>query len=444
MLETTLRTETQPGVGETLTETPVDHGPVTTQFRRPLSIALLSYRSAPHTGGQGVYVKHLSKALVDLGHRVDVLSGQPYPELDSRVGLVKLPSLDLHAEENAVTALRLAHFRDPLDVYEWYAHVSGMFPEPYTFGRRAFRFLEKNRARYDIVHDNQSLSWTLLKLHRLNLPVTATIHHPITKDRKIDLDAEPHIGIKLLIRRWYSFLEMQKKVSRRLNHIVTVSDRTRQDVSQEFRVSTHSMEVIHNGVDTDLFAPDSSTPRLKNRLITTASADVPLKGLNYLIKAYAQLLTDYPDLQLRVIGRLREGHTSKLLDRFGLRDRVQFVSGLSDEQIAREYAQATIAVCPSVYEGFGFPAAEAMSCGVPLVSTDGGALPEVVGDAGLLVPTKDHLELAGAIHSLLSDPSRQLAFAQRGRARMLNTFSWRHAAEKYVQHYTKAIADAHR
>ncbi len=444
MLETTFRTD-YPLDAVDFAEAPaVEQLYERAADSKPLRIALLSYRSAPYTGGQGVYVKHLSKALCDLGHRVHVLSGQPYPHLDDRVGLIKLPSLDLHAEENAVTALRWNHFRDPLELYEWYAHVSGMFPEPYTFGQRALQYLKDHRGDFDIVHDNQSLSWPLTKLSSIGLPFTATIHHPITMDRKIDLMSESHIGIKLLIRRWYSFLEMQRKVSRRLDHIITVSERTRRDVAAQFKVDLSRMSVIHNGVDTELFKPKSNIARAAKRLITTASADVPLKGLNFLIEAYAKLLTVHPDLELIVIGKLREGQTSKLLDKLELRDRVQFVSEITDEEITNEYARATIAVCPSVYEGFGFPAAEAMSCGVPLVSTDGGALPEVVGNAGVIVPAQDPAALAEAIDQLLQNPERRLTLGLKGRARMVETFSWQHAAEQYVSHYRQVIAHAHR
>ena len=103
--------------------------------RPPLRIALLGYRSKPHAGGQGVYIKYLSKALVDAGHSVDVISGPPYPEVDPRVRLIKLPSLDLY--ENGLWSLRPRHLRSLSNIIEWTSKLTGGFAEPYTFGRRA-------------------------------------------------------------------------------------------------------------------------------------------------------------------------------------------------------------------------------------------------------------------------------------------------------------------
>ena len=112
-----------------------------TALQRPLRIALLGYRSNPYSGGQGVYIKYLSRALTALGHEVDVISGEPYPELDANVRLIKLPGLNLFEAPNHVTALRLRHLRSATDFFEWLSMLSGGFPEPYTFGRRVERWL---------------------------------------------------------------------------------------------------------------------------------------------------------------------------------------------------------------------------------------------------------------------------------------------------------------
>ena len=152
--------------------------------RRPLRIALLGYRSNPFSGGQGVYLKFLSRALVEAGHEVDVISGEPYPELDGRVGLIKLPGLNLFEAPNHVTALRPRHLLSATDFFEWASMLSGGFPEPYTFGRRLTRYFSDIGDRYDVVHDNQSLCYGLLAVAR-RTPVICTVHHPITWDRDI-------------------------------------------------------------------------------------------------------------------------------------------------------------------------------------------------------------------------------------------------------------------
>ena len=405
----------------------------------PLRILLPSYRSDPHTGGQGIYMRLISKALVDLGHLVDVISGPPYPELDPRIGLIKLPSLDMYARENPITCLSSEIIGNKTDLFEWWSHNWGGFPEPYTFGVRMADYMRDKIDQYDIMHDNQTLCYGMLDVRDMGLPVVGTIHHPITKDRRIDIAHAKWPWIKFLKWRWYSFLNMQIKVARALDPLIVVSESTKRDVHTDFKIPMERMVRIHHGIDHELFTPQPHITRRKNRLIATASADVPLKGLIYLIRAYHMLLADHPDLELVVVGRLREGQTMDELNRLGIRDRVKFVSGLSGEDIRDLYAEATIAVSPSVYEGFGFPAGEALSCGVPLVATDGGSLPEVVGDAGIVVPHSNPPALARAIDTLLRDENRRADMSVKARQHILDNFKWERCAREVVQLYRQTI-----
>lgn len=408
-----------------------------------LHIALLGYRSQPFGGGQGIYLHYLSKALVDAGHSVDVISGPPYPELDPRVRLVHIPSLDLFV--HGLGSLRMRHLLSFTDTIEWLSKLTGGFAEPYTFGRRVRAYLHRHGQGYDLIHDNQSLSYGVLKLQDEGFPLVTTVHHPITHDLRIALRAARSLPERILVRRWHSFLRMQGKVIRRLRHVVTVSERSRQDIARDFRRPAPSVDLIHNGIDTAVFRPHPEIERSSRRLMATASADAPLKGLRYLIKAYAKLLRSYPDLELTVVGRPQPGgKTEQLIARLGIEDRIEFVSGISTGELVRRYAEATIAVVPSIYEGFGLPAGEAMACAVPVVSTDGGALPEIVGDAGRVVPTADAEALATAIADLLEHPEERESLARAGRARILETFSWTVCAEQMVSYYRKVIADADR
>ncbi len=407
----------------------------------PLRIALLGYRSQPHAGGQGVYIRYLSKALVDAGHSVDVISGPPYPDLDPRVRLIKIPSLDLFA--NGLYSLRPRHLRSWSNIIEWLSKLTGGFAEPYTFGRRVVKYLRTHGHEYDLIHDNQSLSWGMLQLQEMGLPLVTTIHHPITSDLRIALNAARGWRERLLIRRWHSFLNMQKKVVKRLHNIVTVSDCSRQDIAKDFGLQPASISLVHNGICTDTFRPMPEICRNPQRLMATCSADAPLKGLKYLLKAYARLLKEHPELELLVISKPKPGgKTEKLVRRLGLEDKVQFVSGISTEQMVRYYAEAAIAVCPSVYEGFGLPAGEAMACGVPVVSTDGGALPEVVGDAGVIIPTKDVDALVEAIDTLLRDPKRREALGKKALARIEEHFCWNVCAKQMTNYYRQVLANA--
>lgn len=410
---------------------------------RPLRICLLGYRSHPFVGGQGVYLNYLSKALVDVGHSVDVISGPPYPELDPRVTLIKKPSLDLFAAPSHVMALRPKHLTSWSDFFEWWSMLTGGFAEPYTFSRRVAKHMKRHGGDYDIVHDNQCLGYGLLKLQKQGIPTVATVHHPITRDRQLALDAAPNWKHRLLVRRWHSFLGMQKKVVKKLNHIVTVSEQSRTDISQAFDRAERDISLIYNGIDTDTFAPRDNISAKPFRVMTTASADQPLKGLKYLLDAIAGLKPQYPQLELLVVGKLKEGgQTEKQLKSLKLSDSVKFVSGISTEKLVDYYNQASVVVSPSLYEGFGLPAGEAMACGCAVISSDGGALPEVVGDAGIVVPKGNSQALQQALEKVLTDDVHRQSLGEKGRERILETFCWRVAAKEFTEYYHQILDNA--
>ena len=410
-----------------------------------MNICLLGYRSNPFSGGQGVYLYYLSRALVEVGHQVDVISGPPYPELDPRVTLIRLPSLDLYAEGEDVRRFRLRYLRSVTDAFEYFSTISGGFPEPYTFGRRVQQYFQSNPNPYDVIHDNQCLAWGTLGLQRMGLPVVTTIHHPITRDLDIALAASDTLGLRLLTKRWHSFLRMQKQVIRQLTHKVTVSHAARADIESAFGLPNRSLHVIHNGIDLDRFKPASQEVgteknRLTPTIMTTASADSPLKGLDTLLRAFALVLHDEPLVRLTLIGALKpDGDTRKLIEHLKIGHAIDEKGRVTAEDMVSLYQSATLAVVPSVYEGFGFPAGEAMACGVPLVSTSGGALPEVVGDAGVTVPVQDPGAMAAAITELLKDSERRQALGKAGLARVTKEFSWSRAAAQYLDLYHQVI-----
>ncbi len=387
-------------------------------------------------------MRYLSKALVDAGHQVDVISGPPYPLLDPRVRLIKLPSLDLF--ENGLKSLRLHHLKSMSNIIEWLSQLTGGFAEPYTFGRRALKYMRQHGHNYDLVHDNQSLSYGMLQIQKMGLPVVTTVHHPITSDLRIALNAARSWRERLLIKRWHSFLNMQKKVIRQLRNIVTVSDCSRQDIARDFGLQPAGISVAHNGICIEDFRPLPDVERNPLRLMATCSADQPLKGLRYLLHAYARLLDRYPDLELLLVSKPNPGgKTERLVKRLGIEDRVRFVNGISTEEMVRYYAEASIAIVPSVYEGFGLPAGEAMACGLAVVSTDGGALPEVVGDAGVIVPVKDVDALARAIDGLLQDPQARAELGARARKRIEDNFCWQVCARQMTDYYHQVLAREH-
>jgi glycosyltransferase involved in cell wall biosynthesis len=407
-----------------------------------LRVALLSYRSKPHCGGQGVYVRHLSRELAALGHEVEVFSGQPYPELDPGVRLTKVPSLDLYREPDPFRIPKLREFRDRIDVEEFLTMCLGGFPEPRTFSRRVARLLADRVDDFDVVHDNQVLGDGMLDIEGLGLPMVTTIHHPITFDRRIDLAAATGWRRKLGVRRWYGFVRMQGKVARRARKILTPSEASRRDIAQDFGVDPARMQVILLGVD-EGFAPPTR-PRVPGRILAMASADAPMKGIATLLEAFAKLRTER-DVELVLVSKPQPGgRTERMVDRLGIGDSVRFVHGVSDAELVELMGSAEIACVPSLYEGFSLPTAELMACATPLVVSRAGAIPEVVGDDGEcadLVTPGDVGELEQALERMLDDPDRRARMGAAGRRRVQELFSWRAVAMATAAAYEEVITD---
>ena len=407
----------------------------------PLKIAYLTYRGKPHVGGQGVYTRHLTKALADLGHTVEVFGGQPYPILDERITLTKLPSLDTFNDYFPGRFPGFWELKTREDLLEMAWFMTGVFPEPLAFSARAARELKPRAGEFDLVHDNQCLGYGILKIEE-KIPTIVTLHHPITKDRELEMSHAKTLPRKLSVGRWYSFVKMQGKVASKMPRIVVVSQNSIDDIHTDMGVDIDRMRLVPVGVDPDLFKPLDHVTRRPGRLITTASADVALKGLSYLLEAMAKLRTER-DVTLTIIGKPRPGHSMDLIDSYGLAPHIEFVSGVTDERIVELYAEAEMAVVPSLYEGFSLPAIEAMCTGTPLVATDGGALPEVTGTDGdtvLQCPAGDKDALAATIARGLDDPELRARIGAAGRQRVLDRWTWKLCALQTVEQYREVLA----
>jgi glycosyltransferase involved in cell wall biosynthesis len=408
----------------------------------PLRVALLSYRSKPHCGGQGVYVRHLSRELAALGHQVEVLSGQPYPELDDdHITLTKLPSLDLYNDDDPFRTPALSEYRDWIDVLEVAHMKTGGFPEPLTFSLRALRELRRRRGDFDVVHDNQVLGYGNLRIPRLGLPLVTSIHHPISVDRRIEIEAAKGIKQHFGKRRWYGFVRMQAQVARRIGRILTVSESSKIDIGKDFKAAAEDIHILPLGVDTRIFHPREA-PRVPGRIVAVASADSPIKGVATLLRAVAKLATER-DINLVVVSKpTKDGPTDKLVRELSLGDRVRFVSGISDDELGELLAGAEIAVVPSLYEGFSLPAVEHMASGTPLVASRTGALPEVVGDAAVLVEPGDVEELAVTLRRLHDSEQERARVGAAGLQRVRERFAWPAVALATVEHYRAAISES--
>jgi glycosyltransferase involved in cell wall biosynthesis len=405
-----------------------------------LKILILSYRSAPFGGGQGIYVKDLSQALVNLGHEVTVFSGPPYPELDKKIVLIRSPGLNLFETFNFKDRFfKFINHKDKTtsDFYEFFSVLFGGFPEMRTFGVRAKKHVLKNK--YDLVIDNQSVSYGMEYIQILT-PLIEVIHHPITMDLKYELSTSNNLIYRFSRHRWYSFLRMQKKVAPLLKNILTPSNNSKKDISKEFHVKPENISVIHNAVDSNIFRPYPEIKNLPQRLITTASADVPLKGLDFSLYALADLSKEFQDIELLVIGTLRKGgHTDRLIKKLNLNERVTFKTGITKDEIAQEYAKSSVAIVSSLYEGFGYPVAEAMSCSIPLIATDVASIPEITNNFAILIPPKDSDAIRDSIRKILLEPDLYNKVAAKGRLHIKNKFNWQTIGKQYEELMNKVI-----
>ena len=411
-------------------------------MKKPLKIAILSYRSAPFGGGQGIYVYELSKALNNIGHNVDVISGPPYPELIADIELIKLPGLNLFSTFKFRERLKIFFHTKNKSLDDWYEFSStliGGFPELQTFGNRAKIFLSDKK--YDAVIDNQSISFGMIDIQK-SKPLIEIMHHPISKDYFYDLKFARGLVQRISKMRWFSFLKMQKKVAKQIKVVVTPSLNSKQDIHHDFKVPMQNIQVIPNGIDFNTFCSLPNIVPRANGVITTASADVPLKGLDFSLHAIANLKSEYPDINLTVIGSPRaEGHTERLIKKLKLEEQVSFKTNLTKEEITHEYAKSSVAVVSSLYEGFGFPVGEAMACATPLVATNVASIPEITGSFAQLIPAEDAEAIYQGIKNIFQSPQKYKIQAELGRQHIIENFNWTKIGYAYEELLYKTIND---
>ena len=397
-----------------------------------------------YCGGQGVYICYLAGALQELGHEVHVVSGPPYPAPPAGVKLHKVLGLNLYETSDLSSLSNPLQALMPLNLYEIAAVHIGFFPDIFTFSMRAYFKLRElmSAEKFDVIHDNQTLGYGLLLMKSLGVPIVATIHHPITVDLAASLAQSDTFRRGIRWTMFYSFLTMQGIVSRRMERVVTVSQSSAGDTARAFKLRKDRVRVVYNGIDTNIFRRLDGVEREPNSLIVVGKVEDKTKGIPYLLEA-VKLLKGDVDVKVYVVGKQEasEGYGTNLAQQLGISDRVTFTGYVGTDELVRLYSSAEIGVTASIYEGFGLPAAEAMSCSTPVIATRAGALPEIVGDdaAGILVPPSDPPALAAAIKRLLADKPLRQKMGQAARKRIEDFFSWEAAARKTVEVYRELL-----
>jgi glycosyltransferase involved in cell wall biosynthesis len=408
-----------------------------------MKICLLTYRGNPYCGGQGIYTMYIARELVKLGHEVHVIQGPPYfPEMEG----VHIHYLSNHNYFNIKKDYIKPHKPfatfEPLNFYEFVASKFGIFPEIETFSVRAFLKLKELQKihKFDIIHDNQNLGYGFLLIKLLGIPFISTIHHPLSIDRSTWFEYPSDFRLKIKRVLYYPLI-MQGFVARHLDHIITVSEDSAIEINKAFGVKQENMSVVYNGLDTEIFRPLPGVKKKPNSVIFVGNVEDRKKGVVYLLKAMTLTKNRF---HLTVVdgGAPNRMYVTKWIDKFGLNDRIHFTGKIPGDKLIELYSQHQIAVSPSLYEGFGFPAAEAMACELPLVSSDGGALPEVVGnhmETGYVVKSRDPYGLAEAIDYLLDNPKERERMGKAARKRITSVFTWENAAREMVEVYQEVI-----
>jgi glycosyltransferase involved in cell wall biosynthesis len=414
-----------------------------------MRIALLTYRGNMYCGGQGIYAAQLAREWQRAGHQVHVIAGPPLPALAKGIPLHEIPNHNLFGVRWPEWARRERPLGllSPLTLWELGVSRFGVFPEMQTFALRLllrWRALQA-RHRFDIVFDNQCLAWGLLGIRAAGTPVVSVIHHPLHIDREADFAIDPAF-LKKLKRTLYFPLLMQRIVAPRLDKIVTVSEASRREIERYFGIPEKAVSVVYNGTDSELFHPIPGAPKETDLLFVGRTEDRK-KGIGTLLEALAKLPRE---ITLKIVdGRIPDdGLVVRLIRRYGLAGRVVLHRRMLElPELVAQYSTARAAVVPSFFEGFGFPASEAMACGLPVIANAAGALPEVVGTDGLagrLVPPRDPDALAAAIRDVLSDPERAEAMGRAARARVEHVFQWRDAAARLIEVFEETLRAAHR
>jgi glycosyltransferase involved in cell wall biosynthesis len=407
-------------------------------------IALFTYRGNMFCGGQGIYAAYLAKEWKNAGHDVHVFAGPPYPELEPGIPLHKIHNDNVFGAEHPdyFDPERPFSLLRPLSLWELGVSKMGVFPEMQTFGFRMMMQWKKFQEKYnfDVIFDNQTLSWGLLAIQAMGVPVVSVIHHPLHIDREADYTIDPRL-IKKVKRTLYFPLFMQEQVAPRLATIVTVSEASRKEIERYFKIPEKNVPVVYNGTDTDIFHPCADVKKDSDLLFVGRTEDRK-KGIGTMIEALS-LLPEHINLKI-VDGRIPEnGLVPRLIRKYRLENRVTIVKEMLErDELVRQYASGRAAIVPSFFEGFGFPASEAMACGLPVIANAAGALPEVVGTdgrTGRLVPPRDAQAMAQAARDILFEPGKAEAMGEAARRRVQNIFRWEDAAANLVNVFEDTI-----
>ena len=404
-----------------------------------LKIALLSYRSDPFSGGQGIYIKNISEALHDRGHEITIFSGNPLPEVNKAIKVVRIETPGFFETFDSLERLKIftSLEKNRLNFMDFFETFTGTFTEPVFFGERLVKnkYFQETVDEFDIFHDNQSISSYPEKVLK---KLVTTLHHPIHVDKEIDLTIEKSFLKRLSIKRWYSFLNFQKKNLKAVKKVISPSLSSKNDICRYFDYPSKNISVIWNGINLD-DCKFHERESFNANFVTIISADVPMKNLKTVLKALYLLKQEGINAKLTIVGDLREDN-NKLIDRLGLTKEITYKSKLPRKQLIQSLNNADIGIAPSKYEGFGFPLVEMIATGLPVIVSDKASLPELAGNAGLIFNSSDSNDLKEKMKELIENTTLRNKVTENSKLRRDDFFGWDEYAKKLEDLYKEIIS----
>jgi len=419
-----------------------------------MKICFVMYQGNMYSGGQGVYLHYMTRELVRMGHEVHVISGRPYPWLVDGVVHHRLHTYsfwaflngrDEHAYDHAHNPIEFFH---PWNFYEFASTRASLGSLFFTFSVRAYRKfaeIEREHGPFDLVHDNQTLGYGILAMKRLmGKKVVASLHHPLAIDKVNNMREARNVVSRAVKELWFPW-RMQSYVANRIDMVLTGSRNSALSVSESMDIPLEHIRQTPYGVDHEIMRPLPDVEREPGTILFVGDSEDRNKGARFLIDACAKLAQE---MDFRLLFKDKKEQDMKVVPplvwKYGLNRYVEYIPRLSTDELVTLYNRAQIVVSPSLYEGFGLPAAEAMACGAAVVATTAGAFPEFIEDGrtGVLVPPGDPDALAAAIKSLLCDPERCARIGGAATEHIRANFTWERTARETVGLYEEVLGRA--
>lgn len=388
-----------------------------------MRLCLVSYEFPPAGGGEASYVEGLATALGGMGHEVTVIAPHA-PESE--------------AADTPFRVVPVGRGRAPIRGAGFLAEAESKVSAMARSGM------------IDLVHFTFDYPTFLVRLGR-TVPSIATVHHLHKVEALSMLPYETSAAQKVLrLLRGSVLTTLEGNLARQCAAVIAVSGFTAGSVQRHLSIPKEKTHVVRNGIEVARFSRGdpgrfrNEFPQLEEKMILFVGRLERSKGLNYLVSAFARVLSKIPDASLAIVGSGSEEYLSELklaARSAGVADRVVFAGRISQDLLPHAYAASSLVALPSLMEGFGITLLESMASSRPCVATKVGAIPEILrnGETGILVRPADSEDLGDSMAALLSDPGLGRAMGRKGLEVVKKEYSLERMAADTIEVYRRVL-----